>query len=320
MLSRRSLLLAPAWLACVSALSGCSWFDPTVHGPADPGRTPTPSPTPGADQLAAVGWLEELSRALAVLGSSVGATASHQAWARACQQALGLQVSVLRRPDPLTGSLPEPVTASRVTPGPTVAVARALTELSTVATGRSSDLARLADASPRGATTLLWGSLAVFAAGCARPVAPVPVNQNLLPHPFEPETLARARGVLVEHLFRAEQTCSALIGALPPGDLRTSLQNRRTALATQRVEAQNAMRAMGATPPGPEPGYQLPQRPTPNNVGAIMAAVETDVANAWAGVHCSSEPSGRAAARTAWTTQSAQVTLWGALSWFPGWV
>ncbi|MGJ6981172.1 DUF4439 domain-containing protein [Aestuariimicrobium soli] len=325
--TRRSVLasglLATTALTLTGLTGGCSWFDPTIRGDGDPGGSPTPSPTPGADQLTAVAWLNEVSRALAALRSATGATAAQQAWARGCQQALGLQSSVLRRPDPLVGDLPEPVAAPpTIAPAP-VPVAQALTTLGTVATARAADLAALADRADAGAHALLWGSVSIFVGSCARPAAHPPVNQNLLPYRFDAETLEHAQGVLIQQLFRAEQAASALVGALSSGELRTSLQARRTGLAALRVETQNEMRANGATPPPPEPGYDLPERPTANNAGVIMAAVETDVANALAGVYCSTSPTtqnGRSAARARWSAQMTQATRWGPTSWFPGWV
>lgn len=321
MLSRRRLLLSSAVTTGALTLAGCGWFDPTVQGRGSQGSA-TPEPNPGADQLRAVSWLDEMTRALAAVTTAVGANGTQRAWALSCTAALGFQELVLRRPDPLSGALPEPIEPPPTTATPPVPIATALTRLTSVAQARSSDLLAVATAAAAGAPALLWGSLALFARGCATVATntamhPV-VDQKVLPHRIDPVPLGEAQGVLVAHLYRAEQAVPGLVGALPSGDLRTTLRERLTALARLRVDVQTDMRESGATPPPPEPGYELPERPTADNVGPVMGAIETDVSNALAGVFSASDD--RAAAFETWAGQSANVTRWTGLSRFPGWV
>ncbi|WP_022909848.1 DUF4439 domain-containing protein [Aestuariimicrobium kwangyangense] len=323
LLSRRAFGLTAGLALVATPLSGCSFFDPTVHGSAVR-NLPRPSPTPEQAQVNALAGNESLTAALQVLRTATGATPAEVAWTTAVQRALQLQRRVLLRPDPLSGALGDDPMASGSprTTGARVPAVRATDELATLATAEAATLLTVALSAETGPDALLWGSLSVFASASAQPAPHPPVDHGVVPFSFESESLGSAQSVLVEHLFRADQALAALVGALRPGSLRTQLAQRRGLLVQQRVDLQATMRAAGATPPPPEPGYELPIRPAAGTVAAVMATIETDLFNAAAGVFCATPATdeARTAAHAAWLTQLPQVTRWTGVSWFPGWV
>ncbi|MGA4669824.1 DUF4439 domain-containing protein [Propionibacteriaceae bacterium Y1923] len=302
------LLAAP-----VAALAGCaSLTDPVVRGTNSLEPPPVPSPEP--EFVAAADEVEGLRALVSGLGAAAPA-----AWVEAVSAMLAAHVAVLTSRDPLGGlATPQPWFSPSAS-APPAAPGIGLEQW----TSAAADLAGAHSARATGAASpdlaMLWASLAAATTLHASP-GPVPVA-GPLPGPVEVDEEAACRNVLLAHLHALAQLLEVGVG-ITDGEVRTAYQNRLAQVRGLVVEQQALIRALGADPVGPLPGYDLPgATSTADQVAATWTLVEQQVFAAHAPVAAASPSAGRAAAITAMEAQGRAVQgRGGSISFFPGWV
>lgn len=301
--TRRGLVVAGG-VAVLAACSGTGGEGSTTPPPSSgaasgSGGVPTASTTTSggaevdpAAQAAVFGESAHGQRFRVLsTGRLPGTTPAQKAWAAGHLAACTARAQVLNHVDPLSADSPTlpPAQPSPVVATPVKTLAEAMTAIQASAKELSGQRRQRAMDASQPDEVLLWASLAV-AAQVSAVQGPAPVAALRLPRHFEARPGIEARQNLLAHLHRAVWAVEACIGVLPSGPERTALREvRLNALTQTRDRVSGGIRAEGETPVAPEPGYQLPQRPTATTARLVAGAVSGDLMAAWLAVAATSD-------------------------------
>ncbi len=309
--TRRTVLLGG-----LAVLSGCSLTDPVVHGSAAE-VTPSPTPTVPPAQANAATRLAGLASWCELASTTADAAARPAAAAAA--RAFTSQAQVLGRPDPFaaqpsSSASPTPSASTSPPTGNLVAAIAAQTKAA------AAEFASQAGQASGQDLRLLWLSLSLAATAAGPLTRPLQAS-TAQPARFADVPASQRRSVVVEQLHRAAFAHEACAGALPSGDLRTSVMSALAQLQAEIATEQARLRADKVEVPAQHPGYQLPARPSASNTGTILAAVSRDLLDARAGLASALTGEDASAELTKAAKLIGTVHGWGgSLRTWPGWV
>lgn len=276
--TRRSLLQLPL----LAVVAGCT-TSPVVQG--TPGLVPEPpTPTRSEGEAEAALWLEGLAEmvdALAAAPETWGADEVHTAWISALQLQTATHVSRVVAEDPVMGGptafpVPSPTAPAPALPATPEEVVAALT--AEVAHG--SDVLQAAIATAGGvAERLLYASIAAASTGGLLPGLP-PVEGDAEPAPFDDPNLDQSLVNSLSHVRALLRALEVGLGHLPRSDALLKAGNER--LDSARVLRNTLLEAINGDPPEVAM-WELPNAmSTPEEIGAVWAALEANVLDALA--------------------------------------
>lgn len=269
-------MIAATGLAGVGMLSGCALFDPTVGKPTgapNPGTSPSPTELPfQAQGLSALAQVEAHALGIQANATSLKLTTSQTGLLAWLVQSLQIQRAAVIRGTPVTDAETSPQ------PVPSVAAAAGTTWaslLSEVPASSKDHLARAAGS--RGLDSLLWASIAAFAATAVTSPSGAQAR-SLVNAPAQPKVPSE-QDALSEVIAGTHALCYATELALVPvpgsDPAYARINNAWTSWLQTRDDLSQSLRALGGTPPGSKAPYDVSAPSTVARALGLVAELET---------------------------------------------